>query len=730
MSMTEHAAPGECSRQNAASEQRCATHAVASTRPSYLVLIVTGDIVAANILEHVLSRSKNEAFCVERMSRLSDSVARLKSGDVSLVLVDLCLPDSDGIATFDRIFLAASGVPIMTLCPSGQEDVVTESVRRGAQGYLSRTHYGSGMLPHVLWNVILRKSFDASLPAAKPRAESMLESIGDGVISTDTAGRVNYLNSTAERITGWSREEACGRPIAEVFPVIDGVTREACAGLIASALQKDAPATLCGNAILVQRNGGETPIAESVAPIHNRSGEVDGAVLVFHDASAEREMIKKFSRQAHHDSLTDLPNRLLLEDRISQAIGVAKRRGTRLALLFLDLDGFKRINDTCGHAYGDRLLQAVAKRLCGCVRHSDTVSRQGGDEFVILLAEDKNAEDAAITAGKIIKTLAAPYLIEDHEICISASIGISVYPADGADAETLVRNADMAMYLAKQSGRNNFQFFESEMNTRAVEKKFIEENLRNALQHDEFFLHYQPKINLVSGAITGVEALLRWAHPERGVLRAAQFVVTAEECGMIVPIGRWVLREACRQAKNWSDSGWDPILMSVNISVTELRSIGFCDGVAAALSETGLDPRYLELEFTETALLRDAGYSALLLNELKEIGVSLAVAGFGTDYASLRYLSQFPIDSLKLDKSIVHDIALNADGALIVNAAIGLGANLRQRVIAEGVERLDQVAFLRQHHCTEGQGFYFSQPMLSDKLEQLFEAGIFGARAG
>jgi diguanylate cyclase (GGDEF)-like protein len=463
----------------------------------------------------------------------------------------------------------------------------------------------------------------------------------------------------------------------------------------------------------------EAAIEDSAAPIHDRQGQVTGAVMVFHDVSVARAMTLKMSYLAQHDSLTDLPNRVLMNDRLSEAITLSKRHHRQLAVLFVDLDRFKRINDSLGHVIGDRVLQAVARRLSTCVRTSDTVSRQGGDEFVILLWEERNAQDAAVTAEKILHALREPLDIDEHVLNITASIGIVTYPDDGADAETLLRNADFAMYHAKDCGRNSYQFFKPDMNRRAMERQAIEDSLRLAVERQELLLHYQPTVDLGTGAIIGVEALVRWQHPKLGLVPPGQFIPISEECGLIVPVGRWVLHEACRQARAWQMAGLAPVCIAVNISSVELQTPHFAAGVRAVLTETGLDPRHLELELTETFLMQDSKSTAEVLKELKDIGVSIALDDFGTGYSSLSYLKRFPIDALKIDRSFVYDITTDADDASIVTAVIGMGKNLHMRIVAEGVETREQLEFLQEHGCPQGQGFYFSRPLPAEQFGEL-----------
>ncbi len=424
---------------------------------------------------------------------------------------------------------------------------------------------------------------------------------------------------------------------------------------------------------------------------------------------------EQMSYMAMHDFLTGLPNRALLADRLEQSIAFAKRYDNKVALMYLDLDHFKHINDSLGHAIGDQLLQSVAKRLHACVRLSDTVSRQGGDEFVVLLPEVGEVLDAALFAAKLIEAMTQPHLVGDYLLHVTLSIGISIYPDNAKDAETLIKNADIAMYHAKKNGRNNYQIFTPDMNVRAVARQSIKMALHQALKQREFVLHYQPKVNLESGAIIGAEALIRWQRSDGQLVYPEQFVPIAEECGLILPIGKWVLHEACCQTRAWLQAGLDIKHVAVNISAKELREKNFLLGVHAILNETGLDPRNLELELTESCLMQDTEPTMVALHALKNLGVQIAIDDFGTGYSSLNYLRHFPIDALKIDKSFVKDIESNG-GEAIVSAVIAMGRSLKHRVVAEGVETRQQLAFLQSHRCAEGQGYYFGRPMVAENF--------------
>jgi diguanylate cyclase (GGDEF)-like protein/PAS domain S-box-containing protein len=685
------------------------------------ILLIDNNPTVANEIRAALAESGG-AFDVEWVRLLSEGLERLSKEGITAVLLELSLPDSHGMDTFDKLLNAAPDVPILILGGEVREELATEAVGRGAHDYIPPGHFDSYSLTRALRSAIARKAIEDALYAEKERALVTLNSIGDAVLCTDIGGNITYLNLVAETMTGWSREEATGKPLAEVFHIVDGPTHKAALDPMEMAIAQNKTVGLTVNCVLIHRNGFESAIEDSAAPIHDRVGRIIGAVIVFHDVTAARAMSLQMTHSAQHDLLTGLPNRLLVNDRISQAIALAGRRKRPMAVLFLDLDRFKYINDSLGHATGDKLLKSVANRLLAAVRGSDTVSRQGGDEFVILLAEITSPEDAAVTASKVLSSLSAPYLIGEQELHIGGSIGISVSPADGKDAETLIKNADTAMYQAKERGRNNFQFFTAEMNLKAVERQALEGSLRRALERNEFLLHYQPKVNLCTGAITGVESLIRWQHPERGLVPPSQFVPIAEDCGLILQIGRWVLREACRQASAWQRAGLAPLPMAVNVSAVEFRDPGFVEGVRAALLEAGLEARYLELELTEGVLMEDAASTASVLQELKKMGVQLAVDDFGTGYSSLSYLRRFPIDCLKIDQSFVHRITAEPDDSTIVSAIIHMGRSLHRLVIAEGVETQEQRDYLLTQHCEQGQGYLFGRPLPAVQFAALLAA--------
>lgn len=436
-----------------------------------------------------------------------------------------------------------------------------------------------------------------------------------------------------------------------------------------------------------------------------------------HAAELEKEIAERKAAADHiqylanHDYLTDLPNRVLLEDLLSQALANARRNQTMVALLFFDLDRFKTINDSLGHHVGDLLLQAVAKRLKDCLRSADIVARLGGDEFVIVIPNINEINQAARVADKILESMRPPYMVDGQELTMTPSIGISVYPHDGEVIATLIKNADAAMYHAKEIGRNNYQFFTHSMNTSALERLSLENSLRRALEREEFLLHYQPQVDLESGRTIATEALIRWRHPELGMIPPAKFIPIAEDSGLIIALGEWVLREACLQNKQWQQAGLAAIPVAINLSALQFRQKNFQEIISTTLQQTGLDPHYLELELTESILLQNTEITTSTLQALKAIGLQLSIDDFGTGYSSLSYLKRLPIDKLKIDRSFVQDISTDPDDAAISSAIISMAHKLRLKVIAEGVETEAQLAFLKAKSCDEVQGYYFSRPL-------------------
>ncbi|HUV04279.1 MAG TPA: EAL domain-containing protein [Armatimonadota bacterium] len=435
-----------------------------------------------------------------------------------------------------------------------------------------------------------------------------------------------------------------------------------------------------------------------------------------------REMLEQ---RVTHDILTGLPNRLLFGDRLNQRLAQSRRSQRPLAVMFLDLDHFKLINDTLGHSVGDQLLKQVAQRLTASVREADTVARMGGDEFIAIVADISESEDATVVARRVLETLSQPFLLSGQEIFISASIGVSMYPSDGADPETLVKNADAAMYRAKEHGSNRCLFYTEDLGAVASERVKLQSGLRRALERGEFLLHYQPRVDLKTGEMLGAEALLRWQHPELGLLAPAQFIPLAEETGDIVPIGEWVLRTACAQNKAWQEAGFSLVDIAVNVSAVQFQQGDLVAAVKGALDETGLEPCYLSLELTESILMRNPETAATVLRDLKEVGVQISIDDFGTGHSSLSYLKRFPTDAVKIDQTFVKDITSDPDDAAIAGAMVAMAHSLSLKVVAEGVETLGQLAFLRSLNCDEMQGYFISRPVPADEFIEALQQERF-----
>jgi len=689
-----------------------------------MLLVVEDNPGDARLIREMFNEQNEHRTEFTHVECMSDAEKHLTVNQVDIILLDLGLPDVQGLDAVRRARKAAPRTPLVVLTSLDDESLATKALQDGAQDYLVKGQIDARSLLRSLRHAVERKAMEEELFVEQERAQVTLNSIGDAVACTDISGNISFLNFVAEKMTGWTLSEALGHPMPEILRIVDAITREAISNPMEIEMVQKTSLHLPPNSVLIRRDGFEIPIEDSVAAIHDREGKATGAVIVFRDVSVTRAMELQMAHLTQHDFLTGLPNRMLFSDRVRQAIAAAPRHLKKVAVLFLDLDGFKHINDSLGHAVGDRLLQSISKRLVNCVRGGDTVSRQGGDEFVVLLSEMERSEDAAISARRMLQAVAKAHSVEVHDLHVTASIGVSVYPDDGMDSETLIKNADTAMYQAKENGRQSYQFFKPAMNVRAVERQSIEESLRTALQRNEFSVHYQPKINLKSGRISGAEALLRWTHPTQGPISPARFIPVAEDCGLILPIGNWVLRQACKQARAWIDAKLPLATIAVNISAMEFRDDRFLDGVFKILDETLLDPRYLELELTESVLMKHAESTKSILNALRAKGIQLAVDDFGTGYSSLSYLRKFSIDAIKIDQSFIRQITTTPDETTIVTAMIGMGRSLKLRVVAEGVETQQELDFLKAHQCEEAQGYYFSRPVPPTQFAELLRAGL------
>jgi diguanylate cyclase (GGDEF)-like protein/PAS domain S-box-containing protein len=563
-------------------------------------------------------------------------------------------------------------------------------------------------------NITARKLADEQIQLF----EKVFVNANEAIMISDANNNILAVNPAFTAISGYTAEEVKGKN-----------PRILASGLMDADFYQRMWASLATTGkwqgeIVDRRKDGEI-YAEwlSVSALRNDSGQLTHYVALMTDISERKAAEERMSFLAQHDILTGLPNRMLFLDRLQQAITYAERQRTDVAVLFLDLDRFKNVNDTLGHHLGDSLLQEVARRIRLCVRNSDTVSRQGGDEFVIMLPNLDDLGDIVQVVDKLIESIANPYHLNGHVMHLTTSVGVSVYPGDGSDSETLIRNADTAMYQAKDAGRNDYRFFTQEMNRAIAKRVGLENKLRNALEKGEVLLHYQPKVNLRSGEIVAVEALVRWQHPEDGLISPAEFIPIAEDTGMIVPLGEWVLNEACRQNQEWRKTGLREIVMAVNLSPAQFHEHELINVVLAALARSGMPASLLELEITESAMMRYPEQAIIMLNKISELGIRVSIDDFGTGYSSLSHLKKFPIDELKVDQSFVRDLTSDNDDAAIVSAVIGMAKSLGLSVIAEGVETIEQLRFLESLDCDQMQGYYFCRPLPADEFRKLLESG-------
>ncbi len=533
-----------------------------------------------------------------------------------------------------------------------------------------------------------------------------LESTANAIVITDRQGSIQWVNPAFTVLTGYTAEEALGQEPSFLK-----------SGAHDAHFYQTLWNTILSGAVwrgeITNRRKDGTPYVEemTITPVRSDKGEITQFIAIKVDITDRKTAEEQVKFLAYYDALTGLPNRTLFRDRLSKALASARRRKEKVALQFLDLDRFKTINDSLGHSVGDLLLKEVAERLKKWAREQDTVARLGGDEFVVVLTALMDIGDAAVAADRILKAMTPDCIVQGHLLSISCSLGISVFPDNGREPETLLKNADAAMYCAKEQGRNNFQFFTQEMNVQAVERMTLENSLRVALERNELFLVYQPQMDIATGQITGAEALLRWQHPVLGLVPPDKFIPIAENSGLIIPIGEWVLKTACVQARQWQDEGLPAIPVAVNVSAIQLRHNRFLQVVEKVLDEAGLRSQYLELELTEGLLFSNADLTLSLLQELSEMGLKLSIDDFGTGYSSLSYLRHFPVCKLKIDRSFVQAMTVNSDDAAITSTIINMGKSLNLTVIAEGVENEEQMSFLRDHGCDEIQGYYFSRPL-------------------
>jgi diguanylate cyclase (GGDEF)-like protein/PAS domain S-box-containing protein len=546
------------------------------------------------------------------------------------------------------------------------------------------------------------------------QAAKVFESTSEGVMITASDQRIVAANQAFTRITGYTEDEVIGKNPKVLRSGRHG--EDFYRGIWESV---DTLGRWQGEIWNRRKDGAEYPEWLNISEVRDEAGAIVNYIGVFADITSIKEAQDKFAYAAHHDALTGLPNRVLFHDRLEQVLSRARRHGESVALLFVDLDRFKMVNDTLGHEAGDLLLQEVAQRLVGCMREEDTVARMGGDEFVVIQQGITQPSEAGLLATRLLRQVGQPLTLAGHDMVVGLSIGISLYPQDGEDVSALLKNADAAMYRAKELGRNGYQYYSNEMSAAGLERLELESDLHRALERGELLLHYQPQVDLRDGRIIGAEALARWQHPVRGMIPPASFIPLAEDIGLIGAIGEWALNTACADAKAWQMAGLPPLRMAVNVSGRQIGNGDVVEVVAAALKNSGLEPQFLEIEVTESVVMKDATRAISTLNAIKDLGVALAIDDFGTGYSSLSYLKRFPIDKLKIDKSFVDGLPKDPDDAAIATAIIAMAHSLKRTVIAEGVETASQRGFLRAHGCDEMQGYLFSKPLPAQQFVEL-----------
>lgn len=692
-----------------------------SERP--LILIADDDMMI-----RVLARARLEAlgFSLIEAENGVQALGIVESTRPDVIVLDVKMPEMDGFETCS----ALRAMPKLALTPilmvTGLED--TESIHRAYEA--GATDFVTKPINWVIFGHRVRYMWRAStageeLRRSESKNRTLINAMPDFMFQINRQGTIQGYKLPKGLETAWASRELCGTNIDAALTGNGGkiITEHVARALESGEIQ------LCEHQV---RSGRALKCYES----RIMAGEDEDAIVIVRDVTEKKKAEEEILHLAYHDTLTGLLNRNSFKDNLKRELASAERHKRHLAVVLLDLDRFKRINDTFGHSTGDQLLQDVAGRLLSCLRKSDVCSRPnmddesgtmvgrlGGDEFMILLAEIGSMQDAGKVARRILDTIAHPFLLAGKEIFITPSIGISVYPHDGTDADTLMKNADAAMYHAKEQGKNNVQFYNRSYNAEAAERLALENNMQRGLERGEFEVHYQPQIDLRTGQIVGCEALVRWHHPDMGLIGPNQFIPLAEETGFIVPLGQWVLFEACRQAREWNSQRRRGLRVSVNLSSHQFRQKDLIETVSGALEMTGFEASNLELEITESAIMQDAGRAILMLEELREMQIRIAIDDFGTGYSSLSYLKRFPLHVLKIDRSFIKDITVNSQDAAITTVIISLAQSLGLEVIAEGVETLEHLMLLRGKGCDLMQGYFFSPPVPGDSFSQMLEEG-------
>lgn len=681
----------------------------------YNVLIVDDLDVNRLLVKNAL---KSEIFHVSEAIDGEQALRCIQMNQYDVVLLDIMMPGIDGaeVCRIVRKELHDDLLPIIMVTAMDDPEGIGIAFQAGANDYISKP-FSKYELSSRVKSFAERRRIEKELIKRKEYIDAVMANMRDGIITIDEHGLIDSFNPAAEQMFGFSQQAIIGEHIKSLFTIsshqqyqdhiasltlLDSESKAEVMPLVLEGLRKD------GSIFPLDLLLSEMKIGDKRLMIGN-----------IRDTTRRKQNEERMLYLANFDDLTGLPNRNLFQDRLQHAVERAQRAKQYVALFYIDLDDFKRINDTMGHKIGDQLVQSVAERLSDCVRKSDTVARIGGDEFAVVLEGVDDTNSATQTADKIIEVMNRSIMLDNNEVYVTCSIGIVLYPTDTVNAQEMLKDADAAMYRAKGLGKNRYQYYTPDMNTRSLEQLLLETSLRRALYNEEFMLHYQPQMDVGSGRIVAMEALLRWQHPERGMLPPIEFITLLEETGLIIPIGEYVLRTACAQNANWQQQGMEPRVVSVNLSAKQFDDPGLINKIELILEETGLDPEYLELEITESSIMRDVESCVEKFRILDRMGISIAIDDFGTGYSSLSYLRQFPVDTLKIDRSFVIDATRSDDGLAIPKAIIGMAQALNMKVVAEGVETDEQLELFTREQCHSIQGYFFSKPLPVDQMTDL-----------
>jgi diguanylate cyclase (GGDEF)-like protein/PAS domain S-box-containing protein len=690
------------------------------------ILVVTTDPNRFELLRQLLYNwlDPAERLDVALERTVDEAILYASRRQVDLVVVDVVTSMARDPVVIHPVIALFTPVPVVAWLAEQDSKLSRDLVAQGATACLNDSMMASGLLSQT-FDIIVRGAKAQQLRDQRMRQMSVtLEAIADAVICTDSRADITYVNSAARRLLNFPSDELIGCTVTKVMTLQDHQSRELITHPVHHVVSNMQTNRVVPGTVLVRHDGSEIRIADCCSPIIDLSGALQGTVMVFHDITEAYEMQAQIDHLAWHDFLTGLPNRFAIHKRIEDTLAHATVHHQSVPLLYLDLDKFKLVNDTLGHGAGDKLLVSVAERLGACFRLADLVGRQGGDEFVVVMAPGSKSEDAVLAGARILEALGKPHMINGSEVRTRCSIGIATFPEHANTAETLMLNADAALQSVKSTGRNGCRIFSPDLLADTLERQLMEKALRRAIKDGGFSLFYQPKVKLANETVCGCEALLRWRHREWGWVPPTKFIPCAEASGLIEVLGKWVLDEAIRQAQAWKKAEIDFGHIAINISTQELRHPGFIDHVKARLNMSSIDTNTLQFELTESVLMHDIDYASKVLRELKQLGLSVAIDDFGTGYSSLSYLNGLRLDVVKIDRSFIHGIhRADTRQQALFHAILSLAASQSLSVVIEGIETFDEMHYLRKHGCETGQGYYFSEPLEAGRFEQLLRLG-------